>query len=274
MKPAWLPWAGRLVLLAWLVASLFPLYWAAISSLMPEARLFDSPVMFPDAPMLDNYQGLFAQRGFWIPMRNSLVVAGVTTLVCITVGSCCAYAVARLHFNGKTLLMAGILAVGMFPQISIVPPLYLVLRALHLVNSFPGLVFPYVTFALPLTTWLMVGFFRQLPPDLEEAALLEGASRSVILWRIMLPLAAPGMAAAAILTFLYCWNEFLFALSFTVGPERQTVPVAIALMRGRYQIPWGQILAGTVVATAPVVAMVLVFQRWIVKGLTAGAIKG
>jgi ABC-type glycerol-3-phosphate transport system permease component len=162
----------------------------------------------------------------------------------------------------------------MFPQISIVSPLYLVLRALGLIDTYPGLIMPYMTFAMPLTVWLLVGFFRQLPGDVEEAALVDGASRWQTFIQIVLPLAVPGLATTAILTFIYCWNEFLFALSFTLGPERQTVPVAIALFRGQYQVPWGQILAATVVATAPVAAMVLMFQRRIVQGLTAGAVKG
>src|SRR5215218_11170531 len=141
-------------------------------------------------------------------------------------------------------------------------------------SSWPCLVLPYLTFAMPLAVWLLTGFFRQLPAGLEEAALVDGATRWQILLRVILPLAAPGLAATAILTFLYCWNEFLFALSFTLGPERQTVPVAIALFRGRYQVPWGQILAAAMVASAPVAALVLAFQRRIVQGLTTGAVKG
>jgi ABC-type glycerol-3-phosphate transport system permease component len=162
----------------------------------------------------------------------------------------------------------------MFPQIAIVSPLYMVLRALHLIDTYPGLVLPYVTFAMPLTVWLLVGFFRQLPRDLEEQAMVDGATRWQTIRLVVLPLSAPGLATTAILTFIYCWNEFLFALSFTLGPERQTVPVAIALFRGQYQIPWGEILAGAIVATAPVALVVLLFQRRIVQGLTAGAVKG
>ena len=133
---------------------------------------------------------------------------------------------------------------------------------------------PYLTFATPLSVWLLTGFFRQLPRDLEDAAMIDGASRLRALRDVVLPLAAPGLASTAILTFLYCWNEFLFALSFTLGPDRYTVPVAIALFRGRYQVPWGQVLAAAVVATVPVALLVLAFQRRIVAGLTAGATKG
>jgi ABC-type glycerol-3-phosphate transport system permease component len=262
------------VLLLLVIATAFPFYWAIVASFTPEARLFESPSLLPHRPVLEHYRALFSQREFWVPIRNSLVVAGTTTAFCVAVGGVCAYALARLRFRGKAPLLGLILAVSVFPQISVVSPLYLVLRRLHLINTYPGLILPYLTFAMPLTVWLLVGFFRQLPAELEEAAMVDGASRLRTMREIIWPLALPGLAATAILTFVYSWNEFLFALSFTLGPERQTVPVAIALFRGQYQVPWGQILAAAVVATAPVALLVLVFQRRIVQGLTAGAVKG
>ncbi len=261
--------AGLLVLLL-----LFPVYWAVLSSLTPEHRLFTAPSLAPRQLVLDHYRSLFTTRDFWTPIRNSLVVAGATTVVAVALGSICAYALARLRFRGKTPALAFVLAVSMFPQISIVSPLYLLLRELGLLNSYPGLVLPYLSFAMPLTIWLLVGFFRQLPADLEEAAAMDGAGRFNIFRTIVLPLSWPGLATTAILTFLYCWNEFLFALSFTLGPERQTVPVAITLFRGQYQVPWGEILAASIVATIPVAVLVLIAQRGIVRGLTAGAVKG
>ncbi len=267
-------WWPLLVLALLVIASAFPLYWAVLSSFTPEARLFQAPSLIPRELVLDHYRALFSERNFWIPIRNSLVVAGATTVFCVTLGAFCAYALARLQFRGKTILLGFILAVGMFPQISVVSPLYLLLRSLHLINTYPGLVLPYLTFAMPLTVWLMVGFFRQLPAELEEAAIVDGASRFRAFREVIIPLALPGIATTAILTFVYSWNEFLFALSFTLGPDRQTVPVAIALFRGMYQVPWGQILAAAVVATAPVTLLVLAFQRRIVQGLTAGAVKG
>jgi ABC-type glycerol-3-phosphate transport system permease component len=263
--------AGLAVLL---LAMAFPLYWTIVSSLTPEARLFQVPDLVPRVLVLEHYRALFAERDFWTPIRNSLVVAGSTTVLCITLGVLCAYALARLRFPGKAPLLAIVLAVGMFPQIAVVSPLYLLLRELRLIDTYPGLVLPYMTFAMPLAVWLLVGVFRQLPPELEEAALVDGAGRLRTLREVVLPLALPGVAATAILTFLYCWNEFLFALSFTLGPERYTVPVAIALFRGRYQVPWGQILAAAVVASAPVALIVFALQRRIVQGLTAGAVKG
>ena len=252
----------------------FPLYWAVVSSLTPEDRLFSAPSLFPRALVLDHYRALFVERDFWTLIRNSLVVATATTICAVTLGSLAAYALARMRFRGKAPMLAFVLAVSMFPQISIVAPLYLLLRELGLLNTYPGLVIPYLSFAMPLTIWLLVGFFRQLPRDLESAALVDGAGRLRILWEIVLPLAWPGLATTAILTFLYSWNEFLFALSFTLGPERHTVPVAITLFRGQYQVPWGQVLAAAVVATVPVALIVLAAQRRIVSGLTAGAVKG
>ncbi len=226
----------------------FPFYWAVVASFTPEATLFREPSLWPRELLLDHYRALFTERDFWTPIKNSLIVAATTTIFCVTIGAFAAYALART--------------------------LYMLLRALRLINTYPGLVLPYVTFAMPLAVWLLVGFFRQLPPDLEEAAMVDGASRWQSFTRVILPLTGPGLATTAILTFIYCWNEFLFALSFTLGPERYTVPVAIALFRGQYQVPWGQVLAATVVATAPVAIVVLAFQRRIVQGLTAGAVKG
>ncbi len=270
----WRRWVPAAVIAVLVVATAFPFYWAIVASLTPEARLFEAPSLVPVGLVLDHYRALFDERNFWIPIRNSLFVAGNTTLFCVLVGSLCAYALARLHFRWKAPILAFILAVTMFPQISIVSPLYLLLRELRLINTYPGLILPYLTFAMPLTVWLLVGFFRQLPAELEEAAIVDGASRLRAFWEVILPLSVPGLATTAILTFVYCWNEFLFALSFTLGPERHTVPVAIALFRGQYQVPWGQILAAAVVATAPVAILVLIFQRRIVQGLTAGAVKG
>jgi ABC-type glycerol-3-phosphate transport system permease component len=267
-------WAFSVALVVLMLFTLFPFYWAIVASLTSEAALFRAPSLWPAHLVFDHYRALFTDRDFLTPIRNSLIVAGTTTIFCLTVGTLAAYALARLQFRGKAAIMAFILAVTMFPQISIVSPLYLLLRSLHLIDTYPGLIMPYMTFAMPLTVWVLTGSIRQIPRDLEEAAHVDGASRRQSFTKILLPLAVPSLATTGILTFIYCWNEFLFALSFTLGPERQTVPVAIALFRGQYQVPWGEILAAAVVATAPVAAMVLIFQRRIVQGLTAGAVKG
>ncbi|MFP5285243.1 MAG: carbohydrate ABC transporter permease [Thermoanaerobaculia bacterium] len=261
----------RAALALLLAFALGPFLWAVLASLRPEEELFGGASFRLTA---EHYAGLFEEREFWVPIRNSLVVAGTTTLFCVLVGALAAYALARLEMRGRSAILGLILAVSMFPQIAIVSPLFLLLRSLGLIDTYPGLILPYLTFAMPLTVWLLVGYFRQIPPDLEEAARVDGATRWQVFTRVVLPLAVPGLAATAILTFLYCWNEFLCALSFTLGPERHTVPVAIALFRGQYQVPWGQVLAAAVVATAPVAILVLLFQRRIVQGLTAGALKG
>lgn len=264
----------RIVLIVLVAFTVFPFAWALLASLRPEAELFADATLIPRAVTLAHYRALFEERAFWIPIRNSLLVAATTTLFCIVVGSTAAYALARLDFRGRNAILGFILAVTMFPQISIVSPLFLLLRTLRLIDTYPGLILPYLTFAMPLTVWLLVGYFRQIPIELEEAARIDGASRLRVFLRIVAPLAVPGMATTAILTFIYCWNEFLFALSFTLTPDRQTVPVAIALFRGRYEVPWGQILAAAIVTTAPVAALVLLAQRRIVQGLTSGAVKG
>jgi len=267
-------WTFGIAIVALMAFTLFPFYWAIVASFTSDAALFRDPSLIPQHLIFDHYRALFTERDFITPIRNSLIVAGTTTLFCLVVGTLAAYALARIEFRGKAAIMAFILAVTMFPQISIVSPLYLLLRSLRLIDTYPGLIMPYMTFAMPLTVWVLTGSIRQIPKDLEEAAHVDGATRRQSFTRILLPLAVPSLATTGILTFIYCWNEFLFALSFTLGPERQTVPVAIALFRGQYQVPWGEILAAAVVATAPVAAMVLVFQRRIVQGLTAGAVKG
>ena len=254
--------------------TLVPFLWALLASLRPEAELFGGASLVPARLTLEHYRALFDERAFWVPIRNSLVVAAVTTLFCVVVGSVAAYALARLEFRGRRAILGFILAVTMFPQISIVNPLFLLLRWLRLIDTYPGLILPYLTFAMPLTVWLLVGYFRQIPADLEEAARIDGASRVGAFLRIVMPLAVPGVVTTAILTFVYCWNEFLFALSFTTSPERQTVPVAIALLRGRYEVPWGEILAAAIVTTMPVALLVLAAQRRIVQGLTSGGVKG
>jgi ABC-type glycerol-3-phosphate transport system permease component len=267
-------WLAAVSAAIFVAFSLGPLCWALAASFMPEAAIFDRSLSMPQGLALEHYRALFGERAFWVPIRNSLVVAGTTALLALVAGAPCAYALARLPFRGRSAVLAGVLAVSMFPQVSLVSPMFLLLRWLGLINTYPGLILPYLTFAMPLAIWFLVGFFRQLPAELEEAALIDGASRLRALGEIVLPLSWPGIVTTTLLTFLYSWNEFLFALSFTLGPERHTVPVAIALFRGQYQVPWGQVFAASMVATAPLALLILVAQRRIVHGLTAGAVKG
>jgi ABC-type glycerol-3-phosphate transport system permease component len=251
-----------------------PMVWALIASLLPESALFRGGLPSIHELTLAHYRAIFTERDFWTPVKSSLIVASATTTLCVALGAMAAYALVRLRLRGTRVLLLGMLAATMFPQISIVSPLFLLLRRLGLLNTYAGLVLPYTAFALPLAIWLMVGVFRRIPPQVEEAAMVDGTTRWGAFTRVAIPLAAPGIATTAILTFLFAWNEFLFALSFTLGAERQTVPVAIALFRGQYQVPWGEVLAASIIATIPVVLVVLLFQRRIVAGLSEGAVVG
>jgi len=270
MMRGWLRMAAKLGVALGAAVLLLPLVYGVLASFRAEAELFARPGALPSRIVLEHYRALFVERGFLRPIVNSIVVSLGTTLLALLFGAPCAYAIARLRFRGKRVLLSSILVISMFPQIAIVSPLYLMLRALGLINTYPGLVLPYLTFAMPLSVWLLVGHFSALRRWLEEAALIDGASRWRALCSVVLPVAFPGIATAAILTFIYAYNEFLFALSFSLGPELQTAPVAIALMRGRYQVPWGQVMAAAMVATLPVALLVLGFQRRIVKSFAAG----
>ncbi len=255
-----------------LIALLLPFGWAVAASLLPEVVWYGGEGA--PGPTLEHYRALLAERDVLRPLRNSLVVASLTTFLAVPLGAACGYALARLRFPGRGAVAVALLVVSLLPQITLVNPLFLVLRWLGLIHSFPGLVLPYLTFALPLAVYLAGTTFRSLPAELEEAARLDGAGRLRALCLVLAPAAAPGLASAGLLTFLYCWNEFLFALSFTLGPERWTLPVAIAMLQGRYQIPWGQVLAASMLAALPVVAVAALLQRRVVEGLTAGAVRG
>jgi len=260
-----------------LVWCIFPFYWAVISSLKPNIELFDPhPTFWPKSPTFSNYIKVFQERPFHVNIWNSIIVAGVTTVITLIFGSFAGYAIARLHMRGKALVMALILSVSMFPQISILGSLFVILRKLGFINTYQGLILPYVAITLPLTTWILQNFFRDLPKDVEEAAAIDGCSRLRTLFQIVFPMSAPGLVATGLLTFIAAWNEFLFAFTFMQKPEYYTVPVAIALFAGRsqYEQPWGQLMAAAVIVTAPLVVLVLIFQNRIISGLSAGAVKG
>lgn len=252
--------------------ALAPLLWCVYASLVPDAVLFDATAAVDLSTQ--SYATVLFERAFARAIVSSLIVAAMTTCLALVLAAPCAYALARLEMRGKALVLSAVLAVSMFPQVSIVGPLFLVLKSIGLIDTRPGLVLPYVTFALPLAVWLLVAFFKELPRELEDAARMDGASTLRTLVSIILPIALPGLATTGIFTFVYCWNELVFALSFTVNPELRTVPVAITMLRCQHQVPWNQILAASALATLPVAVLVLVAQRWIVKGLVAGAVKG
>jgi multiple sugar transport system permease protein len=260
-----------------LIWCIFPFYWAVVSSLKPNIELFDpNPTLIPKNPTFSNYVKVFAERPFHVNIWNSIVVSGITTLTTLIFGSFAGYAIARLQMKGKAFVMALILSVSMFPQISILGSLFVILRKLGMINTYQGLILPYVAITLPLTTWILQNFFRDLPKDIEEAAAIDGCSRLRTLFQIVFPMSAPGLVATGLLTFITAWNEFLFAFTFMQKPEYYTVPVAIAMFAGRtqYEQPWGQLMAAAVIVTAPLVVLVLVFQNRIISGLSAGAVKG
>jgi trehalose/maltose transport system permease protein len=267
---------GFWLLAAAIVAvSLFPFYYAVVTSLRPASRLFE-PAWWPDASTLANYTAIFSEQPFGRNLVNSLVVAAAVVAISVGVGMAAAYALARMRFRGRGTLLAVILAVSMFPQVAILSGMFELIRALGLYNNLAGLTLTYMVFTLPFTVWILSTFVREVPRELEDAARIDGASPWQTLTRIFIPLMRPAIATAALLSFIAAWNEFLFALTFTLTDEQRTVPVAIALMSGasRYELPWGQIMAASVVVTVPLIALVLVFQRRITAGLTAGAIKG
>ena len=245
-----------------------PLLWQLLTSLWPEAEL-TRPL--PRALTLANYAGLGAP--FARAVLNSLAVAAATTALCLGVGASAAFAIAKLEFRGRSLLLGGALAISMFPPIATVSPLYLALRAVGLRDSLAGLVLPYATYGLPLTLWLLTSFFRDVPDEIFRAAQVDGCTPWQIFLRVYLPLSWPALATTAILVFMFSWNELLYALSFISTPERRTIPVAIALFAGEHVEPWGQIAAASVVATLPLAVLTLLFQKRIVAGLTAGAVK-
>jgi multiple sugar transport system permease protein len=262
------------VILFWCLA---PFFWLIMTSLKQGDRALNSPDLFQGPFGLQNYIAVF-QQDFHLNLRNSLVVAGTTTILCIAVGSLCAYAIARLPLKRKILLLSGVLAVSLFPPVALVPPLYEVWRAIGLLNTYEGLYIPYTAFTLPLTIFILTTFFASIPADLAEAAKVDGATPFQAFYRIVFPLAAPGVFAAAIIVFVLSWNEFLLASTFAPRNPAvaQTVPVAIAAFTGavEFQRPIGTITAACVVVTIPMIIVALVFQRRIVAGLTSGGVKG
>jgi trehalose/maltose transport system permease protein len=257
--------------------TLFPFYWAIASSLTPASLLFNTPLKyFPVPPTFDSYVGVFSNPSFRRALLNSAFVAGTTVVLSLLIGSFGAYALGRLNFRGKSLVMYTILSMTMFPAIAILGSLFTMVRALGIYNTPYSLILTYMTFSLPFTVWVLSNFFKSLPVELEQAAYVDGATTFQTFWLILLPLTAPGLVTTGLLAFISAWNEFLYALTFTLSDQSRTVPVAIALFSGEqeFEIPWGDIMAAAVVVTVPLVVLVLIFQQRLVEGLTAGAVKG
>ena len=262
-----------------LIFALVPVVWIMALSLKTPASVADGRFL-PAHWTLDNYKGLFdggiSNSPFLKPLINSIVIAVISTVVAIALAASAAYAIARLDFPGKGLILGVALAIAIFPTISIVGPLFDIWRSIGLFDTYPGLIIPYLTFALPLSIYILVAFFREIPWDLQDAAAVDGATPFQAFRRVILPLAAPGTFTAAILVFIFCWNEFLFAITLTSSNNARTVPAALAFFTGESQFtaPTGNIAAAGVIVTVPIIIFVLLFQRRIVSGLTAGAVKG
>ncbi len=264
--------AGRAAAAAlYLLFFVGPLAWQLLTSVWPEAEL-GAP--WPSRLTWAAWAEVVSGGAFARAMLNSIVVAGASTALALAAGAPAAFALARLELRGRGVLLGAALAAAMFPPIAAVTPLYAALRAVGLLDRLAGLVLVDAAFALPLTLWLLTSTFRALPGELYRAAQADGCTPFQAFRRVLLPLAAPGVATAAILVFILTWNEFLFALTFVATPGRRTVPVAIALFSGEHQEPWSVLAAASSLATLPVVALTLAFQRRIVSGLTAGAVKG
>ena len=261
------------------IFALIPVLWLISISLKPPEALTDQKFI-PSDVSFDNYKSLFEggidDSPFIKPLINSIGIALITTAISIVLASFCAYAIARLEFPGKRVILAGALAIAMFPPISTVGPLFDMWRALGLYDTWLGLIIPYLTFSLPLAIYVLVAFFREIPWELEQAAQVDGATPFQAFTKVIVPLAAPGVFTAAILVFIFCWNDFLFAISLTSSDASRTVPAALAFFTGEssFTAPTGSIAAAAVVVTVPIIVFVLIFQRRIVAGLTAGAVKG
>jgi multiple sugar transport system permease protein len=263
---------------AFVVFCMAPFVWTLLTSFKGPTTIFEVPIRYLPLPFdLVNYAGIFALDRFRWALVNSVIVASTATAISLVIGSICAYAIARLDFPFKNFLLALVLAIAMFPGIAIIGPLFRQFNSWGLTNNYLALILPNVTFTLPICIWTLTAFFSDLPAELEESARVDGCTRMQAFYKIVVPLAAPGVFTAAILLFIHAWNEFLFARTFMSQPSRLTATVAIAQFEGAdlaAQYPWGQITAASIVITLPLVLLVLIFQRRIVSGLTAGAVKG
>jgi multiple sugar transport system permease protein len=266
-------WWGVNILV--LLYAFIPVFWILSLSLKDAATLTDGKY-FPVSPSLDSYAKIFSNYDFLKALYNSIGICLISTLIAIVFGTMAAYAIARLQFPGKTAIVATALLVSMFPQIALVTPLFKIFTAIGLFDTWPALIIPYVTFALPLAIYTLAAFFREIPWDLEKAAKMDGATPYQAFRQVITPLAMPGVFTTAILVFIACWNDFLFALSLTSSSAARTVPAAMSYFTGatNFEKPTGPVSAAAVVITIPIVIFVLFFQRRIVAGLTSGAVKG
>jgi trehalose/maltose transport system permease protein len=264
-----------LLILAIVVFAVFPFYYAILSSFRAGSELFSTSLL-PDAISFGNYVSIFVNQPFGRNIVNSVIVAVSVVAISLFLGVTAAYALGRVSFRGRGLLLLTILGVSMFPQVAVLSGMFELVRALGIYNTLYALILSNLILTLPFTIWVLTTFMRELPKELEEAAFVDGASPWTVVTRIFLPLMWPAMVTTGLLAFIAAWNEFLFALTFTLSQDMRTVPVAIALLSGAtaFELPWGNIMAASVIVTVPILVLVLIFQRRIVSGLTAGAVKG
>lgn len=271
-------WPSRIGFVALLgviaVFAVFPFYYAIVSSLKPPAELFQ--VSYLPQFDLTNYAAVFTEQPFARNIFNSVFVAVVVVALSLGLGVTAAFALGRVNFRGRGALLLTILSVSMFPQVAVLSGMFELIRALGIYNSLWGLILANLILTLPFTVWVLTTFMRELPKELEEAAYVDGATPLIVVRQVFLPIMGPALATTGLLAFIAAWNEFLFALTFTLSNEMRTVPVAIALITGasQFELPWGNIMAASVIVTLPLIVLVLIFQRMIVSGLTAGAVKG
>jgi trehalose/maltose transport system permease protein len=261
------------------IYALFPFYWALRSAFMPASELFETPIKYwPSDPTLQNFRDVLSSNFFRRALLNSTIVAGSVTLISLAIGSLAAYALGRFRFRGRSFVLYLMLSMTIFPQIAILGALYTMISNFHLYDKLGALILTYLIFTLPFTVWVLTSFMRALPGDLEEAAYVDGATPLQVFWKVLLPLIAPGLVTTGLLAFIAAWNEYLYAVSFIQSPNKYTVPIAITSFTAKggnaFQVPWGQIMAATIVVTLPLITATLILQRRILAGLTAGAVKG
>ncbi len=269
-------WILIAVILVYLV---FPFYWAFRSSITPNSEMFSTPVHYwPNHPTGVFYSQVFHNKNFMRSMLNSAIVAGSVTVISLSVGAFASFALGRFKFRGRSPVLYITLSMTMFPQIAVLGSLYELVTRFHLYNTLPALIITYLLFTLPFTVWVLTTFFQAMPKELEEAAYVDGATPFQVFYKVLLPLAAPGLVTTGLLAFIAAWNEFLYALSFMQTPNNFTITLAIFNFNtnttGGFELPWGQMMAGTIIVTLPLIALTLIFQRRILAGLTAGAVKG
>lgn len=273
-KPIWKDILFYLFVCIFVGIIVLPFFWQFMTSIKPLSEISAIPAKWiPSSVHGQFYVNVFEKYPFAKYLLNSFIVATTTTVLSILIGASAAYALARLRFKGKKIMLMAILSISMFPTIATLSPIYLLLKQLKLLNKYAGLVIPYITFALPLAIWLLTNFFAQLPKGFEEAASIDGCSRARIFFQIMLPLIKPAIFSVGLIVFINAWNEYIYALTFMTDDMMRTVPVGIALFPSNYELPWGDMAAASVVVTVPLIILVLIFQRKIIAGLTTGGVK-